>query len=195
MFGFPDNNTCGQNQVHFVLHNPLGPTVPYVPFLPLFLQQINLPMMEDWPAFYKKNRLDFQMGLINARYKDQDLQELYDSLQEIYPKLFQDLTIRPALIHGDLWAGNWSYDTNGVATIFDPAVSHSHSEAELGIMSMFGTMSPEFHAAYHALIPKEKGFKERQHLYQLYHYLNHYSLFGGSYRESCMHTLRKLVKA
>ena len=39
------------------------------------------------------------------------------------------------------------------------------------------------------------GFDERRDLYTLYHYLNHYNLFGGSYRGQCEAILTKLTQS
>lgn len=35
------------------------------------------------------------------------------------------------------------------------------------------------------VMPKQPGFEQRTELYKLYHYLNHYNLFGSGYRGSC----------
>ncbi len=39
--------------------------------------------------------------------------------------------------------------------------------------------SGSFWASYHEVIPRAPGFEERHQLYQLYHYMNHYNLFGS----------------
>ncbi|KAH1241028.1 Protein-ribulosamine 3-kinase, chloroplastic [Glycine max] len=36
------------------------------------------------------------------------------------------------------------------------------------------------------VMPKQPGYEERRDLYMLYHYLNHYNLFGSGYRSSAM---------
>lgn len=36
------------------------------------------------------------------------------------------------------------------------------------------------------VMPKQPGFEKRRDLYMLYHYLNHYNLFGSGYRSSAM---------
>ncbi|KAL0379591.1 UNVERIFIED_CONTAM: Protein-ribulosamine 3-kinase, chloroplastic [Sesamum angustifolium] len=36
------------------------------------------------------------------------------------------------------------------------------------------------------VMPKQPGFEQRRDLYMLYHYLNHYNLFGSGYRSSAM---------
>jgi protein-ribulosamine 3-kinase len=38
------------------------------------------------------------------------------------------------------------------------------------------------------------GFEERKPLYLLYHYLNHYNLFGSSYYGQCVSLLKTLNK-
>ena len=53
-----------------------------------------------------------------------------------------------------------------------------HSEFDLSIMDLFGGYTETFWSAYHAKLPKAAGFRERQRLYQLYHYLNQLNLFG-----------------
>jgi protein-ribulosamine 3-kinase len=35
---------------------------------------------------------------------------------------------------------------------------------------------------------------ERRQLYLLYHYLNHYNLFGGGYREECVRIMQRLLR-
>lgn len=54
--------------------------------------------------------------------------------------------------------------------------------------------SPAFWEAYHELIPKAPGFEDRKQLYLLYHYLNHYNLFGGGYYNQSYSILEGLTK-
>jgi fructosamine-3-kinase len=101
--------------------------------------------------------------------------------------------ITPALLHGDLWSGNWSIrQSDGMPIIYDPACYFGHSEAELGIMRMFGGFSQDFFDAYDQVIPPAAGRKERLEIYELYHHLNHYSMFGGGYDSGCLSILEKL---
>ena len=94
------------------------------------------------------------------------------------------------MLHGDLWSGNVAA-VGGEPCIFDPASYYGHHEAEFG-MSWCAGFSGDFWDAYHALIPKAPGFEERQQLYLLYHYLNHYNLFGSGYYGQCESILRRL---
>ena len=43
------------------------------------------------------------------------------------------------------------------------------------------------------MIPEDPGFVNRVKLYKLYHYLNHYNLFGGGYYGSCTSILSDLT--
>jgi protein-ribulosamine 3-kinase len=87
----------------------------------------------------------------------------------------------PALLHGDLWAGNRAADAAGQPVVFDPAVHYGDPECDLAMTRLFGGFAPEFYAAYEAIIPPAPGRALRERLYQLYHVLNHANLFGGGY--------------
>lgn len=53
---------------------------------------------------------------------------------------------------------------------------------------------PALHAAYFEVNPKQQGFDKRRDLYLVYHYLNHYNLFGSGYLGESERLLRKLQK-
>lgn len=98
------------------------------------------------------------------------------------PSLFDDGHVpRPALIHGDLWSGNWACLRNGEPVVFDPAVSVSDPEAELAMMELFGAPPAGFWPAYCEVLPLDAGYAQRRPVYQLVHLLNHTRLFGGGY--------------
>ena len=44
--------------------------------------------------------------------------------------------------------GDECYFSDGEPAIFDPAVYYGHSEADFGIMNMFGGVTSEFYDAY-----------------------------------------------
>ena len=96
------------------------------------------------------------------------------------PTLLDTRREPPSLIHGDLWAGN-RHNAGGEPAILDPAPYYAHREAELGMMSLFGDFSPRVWDAYDEAYPLQSGWRERLPLYELYHILNHYVLFGGGY--------------
>lgn len=157
-----------------------------------FIPQVNA-WQDDWPTFFTQHRLQAQLDLIEKDYADREARDLWSQLQVKIPDLFSGLEIVPALLHGDLWSGNVAEDDLG-PLIYDPASFYGHSEFELAIASMFGGFPKSFFTAYHQKIPKAPGFGQRQLLYQLFNYLNHWNHFGREYRGSTLGTMRKLLK-
>ena len=46
---------------------------------------------------------------------------------------------------------------------------------------LFGGFGGEFYAAYNASWPLDQGYAIRKTLYNVYHILNHFNMFGGGY--------------
>ncbi|KAH0629560.1 hypothetical protein JD844_011714 [Phrynosoma platyrhinos] len=157
-----------------------------------YISQVN-EWQSDWPTFFIRHRLQAQMDLIERDYGDREARELWSRLKPKIPEMFCDLEIIPAVIHGDLWAGNVAEDDSG-PILFDPACFYGHSEFELAISMMFGGFSSSFFSAYHSKIPKAPGFEKRNKLYQLFNYINHWNHFGTGYRGSTLNVMRKLLK-
>ena len=147
----------------------------------------------DWVEFFIEYRLKPQINLIVQQFCDCDIKSYGQKLIDIMPRYFEGIKIVPSLIHGDLWSGNIAGLEDCSPVIFDPAPFYGNHEAELSIMEMFGSFSSDFYDAYHKIIPKEAGFDARHMIYQLYHYLNHYNIFGSSYRSSCLSIFQKLL--
>jgi fructosamine-3-kinase len=136
---------------------------------------------DDWATFFKDNRLGFLLRLIqNERPLPAKEVQVYEKLLLKIPDLLPTGSI-PALIHGDLWSGNYWSATKGPALI-DPASYFAEREMEFAIMTLFGGFSSRFYDAYNETYPLLPGWKTRNKLYQLYHTLNHYYLFGGGYQ-------------
>jgi protein-ribulosamine 3-kinase len=85
------------------------------------------------------------------------------------------------LLHGDLWGGNAAYLADRTPVIFDPAVCWGDREADLAMTELFGGFGAGFYAAYDEAWPRDAGYETRRTLYNLYHVLNHFNLFGGGY--------------
>ena len=97
------------------------------------------------------------------------------------PVFFSDYAPTPALLHGDLWGGNWGVDARGQPVLFDPAVYYGDREADIAMTELFGGFPDSFYRAYDAVSPRAPGYPVRRQLYNLYHVLNHFNLFGGGY--------------
>ncbi|XP_075094362.1 protein-ribulosamine 3-kinase, chloroplastic-like isoform X5 [Nicotiana tabacum] len=139
----------------------------------------------DWIEFYAEHRLGYQLKLAREQYGDSTIYERGQRLAKNLGPLFKNVVIEPCLLHGDLWSGNITYDKNGEPVILDPACYYGHSEAEFG-MSWCAGFGGDFYKAYFQVMPEQPGFEQRRDLYMLYHYLNHYNLFGSGYRSSSL---------
>jgi protein-ribulosamine 3-kinase len=145
----------------------------------------------DWCEFYLNNRLLPQLKMASANgYVDDELQQFFDALVMMLPDILASSEEPPALLHGDLWAGNFMADMHGNPVLFDPAVYFGHREADLAMTKLFGGFDPSFYDAYQAEWPLKPGYAYREPVYMLYHVLNHLNLFGLSYRPQVLSLLR-----
>ncbi|MGB5606002.1 MAG: fructosamine kinase family protein [Gammaproteobacteria bacterium] len=142
--------------------------------------QINT-FADDWIAFWRERRLRFQLDLAAQHGHGGRLQSEGAKLLDEFPQLFANYAPQAALLHGDLWSGNYSYTQDGEPVIFDPAVYFGDREADLAMTELFGGFSRDFYAAYRNAYPLDTGYAVRKTLYNLYHVLNHLNLFGGGY--------------
>ncbi|KPM39127.1 hypothetical protein AK830_g7431 [Neonectria ditissima] len=160
----------------------------------------------SWADFYAENRLRHVLRqAVHLNGPDAELEKAVETVaSRVVPRLIGDGTLKdivPVVIHGDLWSGNHSRGqiagSGGCEeVVYDPAAVYGHSEYELGIMKMFGGYSGHFWAEYDTLLPKAEPAAEwgdRLKLYELYHHLNHFAMFGGGYRGGAMSIMRKLI--
>ncbi len=112
-------------------------------------------------------------------------------IENTLPKLLDD-NIKPVLLHGDLWSGNF-ISGKKYPYFIDTASYYGHSEADLALTFMFGGFSNEFYNGYKSIMPFAEGFDKRKPLYMLYHYLNHLNLFGNTYYSGVMNCAKQLV--
>ncbi|KZT02459.1 fructosamine kinase PKL/CAK/FruK [Laetiporus sulphureus 93-53] len=119
--------------------------------------------------------------------------------KRVIPALLGPLVIQPVLLHGDLWSGNTGTDRKtGQPVIFDPSSYFGHNEADLAIARIFGGIPHSFFNTYHEYLAKSEPqdqYDLRGDLYELYHYLNHTVLFGGSYASSAKRKMDRLLQA
>jgi len=143
-------------------------------------EQPNTPA-DNWCAFFASHRIGFQARLARDRAKiDLRLSGSLDSIINRMDSLLIEPR-QPALLHGDLWGGNYLCDDAGTPVLIDPAVYYGHPEADLAMTELFGGFPPAFYRAYRDESPLQPGYAERRDLYNLYHMLNHLNIFGGSY--------------
>ena len=147
----------------------------------------------DWIEFWRDCRLGFQLNLALDNGLDPSIADRGRQLLEKLPEFFSTYVPEASLLHGDLWGGNWGATTDGEPVIFDPAVYFGDREADIAMTMLFGGFGAEFLAAYRAAWPLDAGFPDRVDLYNLYHVLNHYNLFGGGYEHQAASMLDGLL--
>jgi len=153
------------------------------------LQQNTLK--KDWIQFWQQNRLEYQLNLAKQKNAHQ-LLDYGTQLLEKLPLLLNHQVV-PSLLHGDLWGGNMDFDQQGRAVIYDPAVYYGDRETDIAMTRLFGGFNTDFYSAYNEVYPLEMGYQTREILYNLYHILNHYHLFGGGYGIQAENMIKKLL--
>ena len=143
------------------------------------LEQVNTPR-SDWASFFIHCRLEPLVKRARDRKRLDGgavfrFERLYGRMDDLFPRE------APALLHGDLWHGNFLFDAEGVPVLVDPAVYYGHREMDLAMLHLFGGTDPRLFDAYMDAWPLEQDWEERVDLCNLYPLLVHVNLFGGGY--------------
>ncbi len=133
---------------------------------------------EDWVEFFSKHRLGYQFELGKRRGGSFPQAE---KLLSAIPELLSGHQVQPSLVHGDLWGGNAGFTADGEPVIFDPATYYGDREVDIAMTEVFGGFPASFYQGYNEVFPLDDGYEQRKTLYNLYHILNHFNLFGGGY--------------
>ena len=145
---------------------------------------------ESWLAFWRDQRLGYQFRLAKRRGGSFPQQQ---ALLEALPELLAGHDPVPSLVHGDLWSGNAAITSAGEPVIFDPAMYFGDREVDLAMTELFGSFPREFYDAYDSAYPLSAGYPTRKILYNLYHILNHFNLFGGGYASQANRMIQQLL--
>ncbi|KAI7903632.1 Fructosamine/Ketosamine-3-kinase [Cokeromyces recurvatus] len=160
----------------------------------------------NWAHFWKCQRLEPLLKQVKGQNEDVDrLGNLLCSHIEHW--LGEDAIghVKPSLLHGDLWYNNWAVYATGShqPIIFDPASYYGHYEAEFGIMNMFGGFTQDCFDSYYETLSNQAASsleittseckEDRIMIYESYHHLNHYAMFGGGYGSSFVNLLENIL--
>ena len=126
--------------------------------------------------FYISQRLEPQVRMASERgFSFKGMDRIYRNISSEIPEE------PPALIHGDLWSGNYLVNGDGRPCLIDPAVCYGPREMDLAMMKLFGGYPEKAFERYSDSFPTQPGFTARIPLWQLYYLLVHLNIFGSSY--------------
>ena len=153
------------------------------------LQQYNTKY-DSWSLFYSGCRI---MPLVGRLFNTGIFSKEDIAVAETFCKKIDRLFPQepPALLHGDLWAGNFMMTSAGNTAIYDPAVYYGQREMDIGMTKLFGGFDQRFYDAYNEIYPLEKNWLQRLPLAQLYPLLIHAVLFGGRYTGSAREIMKQ----
>ena len=145
----------------------------------------------SWSDFYANERLLPQLRMAKDSYSlppfcTLGVERLCGQLEDRCPNE------PPALIHGDLWRGNFLCAENNTATLIDPAPCFAHREMDLAMARLFGGFDEKFFQSYQDCYPTETGLQQRIAIYQIYYLLVHLNLFGKAYLGEITRRLKEL---
>ena len=135
---------------------------------------------DTWSDFFINERLQPMVkiacdkNLLN-KSDAQNFDKLYTKLSGLFDEE------PPALIHGDLWSGNYLISNRNKPYLIDPAVSYGHREFDIAMTTLFGGIAPDFYKAYQEGFSLAQGWQHRVDLWNLYPLLLHLNLFGTGY--------------
>ena len=151
-------------------------------------KQKNTPK-NSWIEFFSECRLRPQFELASGYFDSFILKRANNLLDNLDRFLYEPE--KPALLHGDLWSGNFMSDESGQPMLIDPAVYVGCNEADIAMTELFGGFHHRFYDAYFEAIGAVPGYEDRRDLYNLYHLTNHLNLFGSAYLSAVVRTIER----
>ena len=144
----------------------------------------------DWGEFFAEYRIGYQLKLARRRGDNFPHQ---GRLLKAIPELLEHQP-QPSLVHGDLWGGNAAVSKSGEPVIFDPATYVGDREVDIAMTELFGGFPSAFYRGYNEVWPLDKGYQQRKTLYNLYHILNHFNLFGSGYASQATGMIEQIIQ-
>ncbi|NQE38490.1 fructosamine kinase family protein [Microcoleus asticus] len=144
----------------------------------------------NWAEFWAEHRIGYQLKLARRRRGHFSQEKRF---LKLIPELLAGHEPQPSLVHGDLWGGNAGVTSAGEPVIFDPAAYFGDREVDIGMTELFGGFPAQFYRGYNQVWPLDSGYERRKTLYNLYHILNHFNLFGGSYESQANQMINRIL--
>ncbi len=149
---------------------------------------------DTWAELFVHQRLNqLRDEIMNRGLWSQDELDTYENVRETILEELEHHTSKPSLLHGDLWAGNYMFLTDGKPALFDPSPLYGDREFDLGATRVFGGFTQDFYDAYNEALPLSKGANERIKFYELYLLMVHLVKFGSLYAGSVNRTMKDIL--
>jgi len=148
---------------------------------------------DRWPRFWAEQRLLPQLRRAAGNGMERRLVRDGEKLAEKTAAFFVGGHPAPSLLHGDLWSGNAAALPDGTPVIYDPAAYYGDRETDVAMTELFGGFPESFYAAYREAWPLSPEFETRKTLYNLYHVLNHFNMFGAGYLGQAQRMIARLL--
>jgi fructosamine-3-kinase len=150
--------------------------------------QINT-FTNNWADFFAEYRIGYQLKLAQRKGGSfPDYPAVVDTVREI----LAHHRLQPSLVHGDLWSGNAAITEDGEPVILDPATYYGDREVDLAMTELFGGFPAGFYRGYDQEWALTQGYQQRKTIYNLYHILNHFNLFGGGYANQANQMIKQI---
>ncbi|MBU2706509.1 fructosamine kinase family protein [Zooshikella marina] len=142
----------------------------------------------NWSEFFAEQRIGVQLELAN-----QQGAALSEEIINTIKLLLADHQPEAVLLHGDLWSGNAGFTADGEPYCYDPACYYGDRETDIAMTELFGGFPQEFYTGYNQVFPLSEDYVLRRPIYNLYHLMNHYNLFGGHYLHQVKQSIKQLM--
>lgn len=149
---------------------------------------------DSWYDQFVVGRLDYLYQRIKELgYFSPSEQQLADETYQFIADTLKQHDSEPALLHGDLWAGNKMFLEDGSPALFDPAPFYGDREFDLGATITFGGFNQEFYQGYEEIFSLDNEAWQRIEFYKLYLLLVHLVKFGPSYKSSVIRSMQTIM--
>jgi fructosamine-3-kinase len=174
--------------------------------------QGSLPQQTAWVSSWVEFYIQLLKGAmqlnreINGTWKN--LEQCVDRLiKQVVPKVLGPLeeggrSVKPTLIHGDLWDGNIGTDfQTGEIYVFDASVYYAHNEMEIAMWRakfckiLTAKVFTNTYLARMGVSEPAEQFDDRNRLYSVYMTLHESACHNGSsFREECYENMNYLIR-
>lgn len=145
---------------------------------------------DNWVHFYVHNRLIPQFTMAKERNWISEIPSI-QQLISLGEKLGNPTA--PALLHGDLWSGNYLTAHQSSVYLIDPAVCYGDPAMDIAMTLLFGGFDDHFYNTYYQASNSQMPTEGTIAWYQLYYLLVNANINGPSYISGVLRLLRRLL--